>query len=50
MTAKDELTTAYERLVKYLGGLVQSEKIGGHSDPPLTPLGKIRVNQYNFGH
>ena len=32
MTAKDELTTTYKRLVKYLGVLVQSEKIyrGGH--------------------
>ncbi len=40
MTAKDELTTTYKRLVKYLGVFVQSKNIGGHSDPP----GETRVN------
>ncbi len=41
MTAKDELTNTYKRLVKYLGVLVQSEKksIG----IPLVRLGLISI-------
>ena len=43
MTAKDELTTTYKCLVKYIGVLVESGKksIGGHSNPPP---GKTRTN------
>ena len=48
MTAKDELTTIYKRLVKYLGVLVQSEKnLGGHSDPP-PPLVRRGLNYFKW--